>query len=212
MNKIDPRIEKVLVTQDQIEVATTKLAKWIDKNYKGKNPVCVAVLKGAIPFYASVLMKTTIDLTTDFIVYSSFQGQVRRMKCPRMITDLKTDIYGRHVIVFDDVIDSGLTIKSMFDIFKTRKPKSLKLVTLVDKPEKRVAKINADYSCFKLPDYFLVGYGLDYMEKMRNINYIGVFKKELFLKGLERIEKEEKELKKIKIKKIKEKSIPKEGK
>lgn len=181
---IDNRIAKVLVTKEQINEGTSKAARWIDRNYRGKNPILVAILKGSIPFFANVLMKIKIDVETDFVVFTSFKGGVKAQIEPRMVTDLINDVKGRHVLLIDDVCDSGKTVHKLMEIIKSRKAASVKLMVLADKPAQRQAPITPDFKCFTIGDEFLVGYGLDFKEFMRNIPYIGVLKKSIYTKAL----------------------------
>lgn len=189
---LDPRIEKVLITQKQIEDATTKAAKWIDKNYRNKKPILIAILKGAVPFYAKVLAKTTIDVQTDFVIYTSFAGNVKSIQEPKMVTDLRLDIRGRHVVILEDLIDSGKTLKSFIGVLKKRKPASVKLMVLCDKKCKRTVKIDADFVGYDIPDKFVVGFGMDYQEYMRNLPYVGVLKKEIYETNLAKINRRNK--------------------
>ncbi len=189
--QIDSRIEKILISEHQINQATKKAAKWIDLNYANKQPILVAILKGAIPFFAKVLSNVKIDVQTDFVVFTSYNGGVVNSNKLNMVTDLKSDIKDRHVIVFDDLCDSGRTLKTFVDMLKKRNPASIKVMCLGNKQAKRQADINPDYYCFDLPDEFLVGFGLDYKEYMRNIPYIGVFNHKIFDQELAKLAKKE---------------------
>lgn len=186
-NQIDPRIERVLISAQEIEAATTDAAKWINTNYENKQPVMVAILKGSIPFFAKVLSKVTVDVQTDFVVYRSYAGNVASVSEPELVADLKNDIHRRHVIVVEDICDSGKTMEAFVNLLKKRHPASVKLMVLCNKQAHRTTGIKPDYICFNIPDEFIAGFGLDYQEYMRNLPYIGVFNKELFDKELAKL-------------------------
>lgn len=189
MNNIDPRIKKVVATAEQVEQRTAELAKWIDEKYKDSVPVCVALLRGAIPFYAKTIMKITIDINTDYIVVTSYGNTVTQMSSPKIVTDLDTDIKGRDVILFDDVLDSGRTAQALIEFLKIRKPRSIAFVVLIDKPYRRAVDFKADWACFTAPDYYVVGCGCDYKDTMRNLNYIGILRTDLFFQNAEEAER-----------------------
>ena len=185
MTKIDSHFEKVLFSNKQIVAACKKAAKWIDTKYNGKKPLLVSILKGSIPFTAELIKHITTDIELDFLVYSSYFGGVTASdKKIKIVTNLKLDAKDRDVILIDDVIDSGRTIYNLKKSLLKQKAKSVVAMSLVDKPEKRVVDIGEYYSCFKIGNEFLIGFGLDYHELLRNIPYVGVLKKELFEKEL----------------------------
>ena len=186
MTKIDPHFEKVLFNHQQIVAACKKAAKWIDAKYKGKRPLIVSILKGSIPFTAELIKHINTDVELDFIVYSSYHGGITsNNKKIKIVTHIKVDAKNRDVILIDDVIDTGWTIynlkKSLLEI---KKAKSVCAMCLVDKPQKREVDVGEYHSCFKTANEFLVGFGLDYHELLRNIPYVGVLKEELFKKEM----------------------------
>lgn len=181
---LDNRIEKILVNQKQIDEAAAKAAKWIDRNYRNKKPILVALLKGAIPFYSNVLMRTKIDVETDFVVITSYKGGVKAQTEPQIVTDLFNDVKDRHVLLIDDVCDTGKTLEKLINVLKSRHAASVKLMVLADKPSMRDANITPDFKCFTVGNEFLVGYGLDFKETMRNFPFIGVLKKSIYTKAL----------------------------
>ena len=171
-------VEKVYFEQDQIEIGIQKAAKWIDINYKNKTPILVAVLKGAIPFYGNLLTKIKVDVICDFIVMSSFKGQIVAQSKPEIVTDLISDIKQQHIVVIEDIVDTGRSMKVLKKWLIEKGAKSVKVISLVDKPEARKVKFDVDYKCFDVPgNAFLIGYGLDFKEKCRNLPYIAELNK-----------------------------------
>lgn len=203
MAKIDPHFEKILFDHKQIVAACKKAAKWIDTKYKGKRPLLVSILKGSIPFTAELIKHITTDVELDFIVYSSYLGGIASSnKKIKIVTHIKVDAKGRDVILLDDVIDTGWTIHNLKkSLLEIKKAKSVCAMCLVDKPQKREVDIGEYYSCFTIGNEFLIGFGLDYHELLRNIPYVGVLKNELFQKEMKLAET--KAEKKIKINKKK---------
>lgn len=174
----DERFTKILFTQKQIEKRIKELAEWVNQNYKNSNNlVLVGLLKGSIPFLAQLIKNIEVDHTLDFIVASSYSGAMSSSGNIKIVMDLASDIQNKDVLIIEDIIDSGITLKKVCDNLKTRKPKSLRIMTLLDKPMKRKANISPDIVGFEVPDEFLAGFGLDVKEKMRNVPYIGIFNK-----------------------------------
>lgn len=173
-------VEQVLLTADQIQQKVQQLGALISQQYEGKNPVLVSVLKGAFVFLADLSRAVTIPCSVDFMVASSYGQGTKTRGSVKIIKDLDTVIQGRHVIVVEDIVDSGVTLSHLLAMLKLRAPASLKLVTLLDKPARRQAQVQVDWSGFQVPDAFLVGYGLDYAEKYRNLPYIGILKPEVY--------------------------------
>lgn len=176
-------IERVLLSEQQIQDKIDELGKLISEEYAGKNPVIVGVLKGVVVFYADMLRKITVPCQTDFMWISSYSGttstgtmQVRR--------DISTDIKGRHVLILEDIYDTGNSLDFTYNHLLSKEPASLKVCTLLDKPERRRSGITLkpDYIGFTIPNEFVVGYGLDFDEYYRNLPYIGVLKPEAYEK------------------------------
>ncbi|BEL25934.1 TPA: hypoxanthine phosphoribosyltransferase [Streptococcus pneumoniae] len=173
-------IKKVLVSHDEITEAAKKLGAQLTKDYAGKNPILVGILKGSIPFMAELVKHIDTHIEMDFMMVSSYHGGTASSGVINIKQDVIQDIKGRHVLFVEDIIDTGQTLKNLRDMFKEREAASVKIATLLDKPEGRVVEIEADYTCFTIPNEFVVGYGLDYKENYRNLPYIGVLKEEVY--------------------------------
>ncbi|HGQ1962931.1 TPA: hypoxanthine phosphoribosyltransferase [Streptococcus pneumoniae] len=173
-------IKKVLVSHDEITEAAKKLGAQLTKDYAGKNPILVGILKGSIPFMAELVKHIDTHIEMDFMMVSSYHGRTASSGVINIKQDVTQDIKGRHVLFVEDIIDTGQTLKNLRDMFKEREAASVKIATLLDKPEGRVVEIEADYTCFTIPNEFVVGYGLDYKENYRNLPYIGVLKEEVY--------------------------------
>lgn len=176
MVNVDKRIKKVLYSQKDIEQKIVELANWVNEEFKNSNDlIVVCLLKGAMPFMAQLIKNITADHSIDFMITSSYAGSHASSGSVKIIMDLANDIENKDVLIVEDIIDSGITLEKIKGILLTRKPKKLKILTLLDKPYNRKVNLNADKYGFLVPDEFLVGFGLDYKEKMRNLPYIGVF-------------------------------------
>ncbi|WP_106495589.1 hypoxanthine phosphoribosyltransferase [Lentibacillus sp. Marseille-P4043] len=173
-------IEKILISQEDIAKKCAELGKQLTEEYDGKFPLAIGVLKGAMPFMSDVLRHVETYLEMDFMDVSSYGGQMRSSGEVKIVKDLDTKVEGRDLLIIEDIIDSGLTLSYLVDLFKYRKAKSIKIVTLLDKPSGRTANIKADLIGFNVPNEFVVGYGLDYEEKYRNLPYIGVLKPKIY--------------------------------
>lgn len=170
--KTDPRIGKIIITKKQIELATNKAARWIDKNYQGKNPLLISVLQGSVPFFAKVLNKIKIDVQIDFVCYSSYAGNITQIAKPKMVVDLHQSITNRHVIVIDDICDTGKTLLFFKKLLEKRHPASLKFMVMGDKKEGRTVEFKPDYVCFNIPNIWVIGFGFNYHSYLRNLPYI----------------------------------------
>lgn len=173
-------IEQVLVTREEIAQKCEEIGKQLTEEYGGKFPLAIGVLKGAMPFMSDVLRHTDTYLEMDFMDVSSYGGKTRSSGEVKIVKDLDTKIEGRDLLIIEDIIDSGLTLSYLVDLFKYRQAKSIRIVTLLDKPTGRTAHIKADIVGFNVPDEFVVGYGLDYEERYRNLPYIGVLKPKIY--------------------------------
>ena len=182
MNEFDMMqdIERVLVPEDEIHARIREVGAQISEDYRGKKPILVGVLKGVVPFFAEMAQAITIPVQEDFMCVTSFEGGTESTGKLTFRKDIDHDIEGRDVLILEDIIDSGSTLKLICELFRERKPKSVRICTLLDKPERRVVDLMADYSGTEVPDEFVVGYGLDYDEKYRNLPYIGVLKEEIY--------------------------------
>ena len=173
-------IKKVLVSHDEITEAAKKLGAQLTKDYAGKNPILVGILKGSIPFMAELVKHIDTHIEMDFMMVSSYHGGTASSGVINIKQDVTQDIKGRDVLFVEDIIDTGQTLKNLRDMFIEREAASVKIATLLDKPEGRVVEIEADYTCFTIPNEFVVGYGLDYKENYRNLPYVGVLKEEVY--------------------------------
>ncbi len=173
-------IKKVLVSHDEITEAAKKLGAQLTKDYAGKNPILVGILKGSIPFMAELIKHIDTHIEMDFMMVSSYHGGTASSGVINIKQDVTQDIKGRDVLFVEDIIDTGQTLKNLRDMFIEREAASVKIATLLDKPEGRVVEIEADYTCFTIPNEFVVGYGLDYKENYRNLPYVGVLKEEVY--------------------------------
>ena len=177
---LEKNIEKVLLTKEQLEQRIKELGAEITRDYQGKELVLAAVLRGSYVFMADLTRAIDLPLTVDFMAVSSYgagtvsSGQVEIKK------DLSDPIEGKNLLIIEDILDSGNTLYYLMDVLSARHPASIRICTLLDKPERRVKPIKADYSGFVIPDAFVVGYGLDYDEKYRNLPYVGVLKPEVY--------------------------------
>lgn len=170
-----PDIERVLLDEAAIRARVAELAAQLSEEYAGKDPVLIGILKGSVPFLADLMRALTIDHTVDFMCLSSYDGQAST-GVVRLILDLRETISGRDVLVVEDIIDTGLTLGYLRQNLLTRGPRSLELCTLLDKPDCRKVTISPKYCGFRIPNEFVVGYGLDYDEQYRHLPYIGVLK------------------------------------
>ena len=173
-------IKKILVSHDEITEAAKKLGDQLTKDYAGKNPILVGILKGSIPFMAELVKHIDTHIEMDFMMVSSYHGGTASSGVINIKQDVTQDIKGRDVLFVEDIIDTGQTLKNLRDMFIEREASSVKIATLLDKPEGRVVEIEADYTCFTIPNEFVVGYGLDYKENYRNLPYVGVLKEEVY--------------------------------
>lgn len=173
-------IEKVLLSEEQLQEKIKELAAEIEKDYQDKFPLAIGILKGAMPFMSDLLKRIDAHLEMDFMDVSSYGHSTVSSGEVKIVKDLNTSIEGRDVLIIEDIIDSGLTLHYLADLFLYRKAKSVKIVTLLDKPTGRKVDIKSDYTGFVVPDAFVVGYGLDYAERYRNLPYIGVLKPEIY--------------------------------
>ena len=173
-------IKKILVSHDEITEAAKKLGAQLTKDYAGKNPILIGILKGSIPFMAELVKHIDTHIEMDFMMVSSYHGGTASSGVINIKQDVTQDIKGRDVLFVEDIIDTGQTLKNLRDMFIEREASSVKIATLLDKPEGRVVEIEADYTCFTIPNEFVVGYGLDYKENYRNLPYVGVLKEEVY--------------------------------
>ena len=165
---------RVLLSEEEVNNRIAEIANAINKDYEGEQIHLISVLKGGVFFTCELAKRLKMPVSMDFMVVSSYGALTKSSGVVKIIKDLDEEITGKNVLVVEDIIDSGRTLSYLLSYLKKRNPKSLKLCTLLDKPERRVVEVNVDYTCFQIPDEFIVGYGLDYAQKYRNLPYIGI--------------------------------------
>lgn len=179
---LDKDIKKILVSEEEIIAKCKELGQILANDYADKNPILVGILKGSIPFMAELMKHIDAHIETDYMVVSSYHGGTESSGTVKIIKDLDNSVAGRHIIFVEDIIDTGRTLKELKELFALRQAASIKIATLLDKPEGRVVEIEPDYTCFTIPNEFVVGFGLDYDENYRNLPYVGVLKEEVYTK------------------------------
>jgi hypoxanthine phosphoribosyltransferase len=172
-------IKAVVISAAEIQERVARMGGQISQDYAGRNPLLVGVLKGVLFFMADLLRNISIPVEMDFIAVTSYSPESRAQGVVRLVKDLDISLSGRHVLFVEDVIDTGLTLNYLLRNLHSRKPASLEVCVLFDRPERRLIDIPIKYKGFSLPDLFVVGYGLDYREKYRNLPYVGVLKADL---------------------------------
>lgn len=173
-------IEKILITEEEIQAKVKELGALLTNEYEGKNPLVVGVLKGALPFMADLIKEMKIDLEIDFMDISSYGNAMVSSGEVKIIKDLDTSVEGRDILFVEDIVDSGNTLRYLKEMFEYRKANSVKIVTLLDKPTGREIPVKVEWAGFIVPGEFVVGYGLDYKELYRNVPYIGVLKPKVY--------------------------------
>lgn len=174
-------IAAVLISAEQLQQRIRELGQQITEDYRAHNDLLlVGVLKGSVMFLVDLARSIDLPLSMDFMAISSYGASTQSSGVVRLVKDLETDIGGRHVLVIEDIIDSGLTIEYLTDQLQRRNPASLRICSLLNKPERRTSNVNIDYLGFDIPNEFAVGYGLDYAERYRNLPFIGVLKEEIY--------------------------------
>ena len=166
---------RVLLSEEEVDKRIAEIAAKISEDYNGEQVHMICVLKGGVFFTCELAKRLTIPVSMDFMSVSSYGADTKSSGVVKIVKDLDEGIEGKNVLVVEDIIDSGRTLSYLLEYLRNRNPKSLKLCTLLDKPERRVVEVDVDYTCFDIPDEFVVGYGLDYAQKYRNLPYIGVF-------------------------------------
>jgi hypoxanthine phosphoribosyltransferase len=185
MNQDSPLLKdlkSVLYTEAELREAVAALGKRITQDYQGKAPLMVCILKGASVFFTDLIRQIDLPLEIEFMAISSYGASTVSSGEVRMVKDLDRPILGRDVLIVEDIVDSGMTLSFLKRTLTNRGASSLRLVTLLDKPSRRTVPLNVDYSCFQIPDAFVVGYGLDYDEKYRNLPMVGVLDPKVYSK------------------------------
>ena len=180
MKPLEHDIDHVLFSEEQLAQRVAEIAAQIAKDYAGKEPLLVSVLRGSFVFMADLVRQITVPCTVDFMAVSSYGSGTTSSGQVKIVKDLSETIEGKDVIVVEDILDSGNTLSYLLKLLEARRPASIRLCTLLDKPERRTKPVEVQYSGFTIPDEFVVGYGLDYDERYRNLPYIGVLKPKVY--------------------------------
>ena len=177
---LESNVQKTLLTADQIQDKVAELAARLAADYEGKSPLLVGVLTGSFVFLADLVRLLHLPVEVDFVAASSYGAATNSSGEIRLLKDLGRPIEGRHVVIVEDIIDTGRTLRALLDDLATRRPASLRVCCLLDKPIRREVELKPDYCGFEIPDTFVVGYGLDFAHQYRNLTYIGVLKPEAY--------------------------------
>ena len=181
MCTMDQDIDHILVSEEALKAKVTELGAQISRDYAGKQLLLVSILKGGVVFMADLMRAVTIPCAIDFMVVSSYGGSnTMSTGLVKIIKDLDSDLSGKDVLIVEDILDTGITLSHLMPMLKMRNPNSVRLCTILSKPSRRKAEIEPDYLGFEVPDEFVVGYGLDYNEKYRNLPYVGVLKSQVY--------------------------------
>lgn len=175
-------IERILISEEEIKEKVKEIGTKISCDYKDKDLILVGVLKGSVPFMADLMRSIEIPCSMDFMAVSSYGNSTKSSGIVRILKDLDFHIEDKYVLIVEDIIDSGITLKYLKSYLKAKNPKSVEVACLLDKPERREVEVDVKYVGFSVPNYFLVGYGLDYAEKYRNLPFIGVLKEDVYKK------------------------------
>jgi hypoxanthine phosphoribosyltransferase len=173
-------IQEILYSEEQIQAKIKELGANISRDYEGRNPLVICVLKGAFIFMADLVKNVTVPLEIDFMAVSSYGQSTKSSGVVKIIKDLDVPVEGRHILIVEDIIDSGLTLSYLIDVLERRNALTVSVVALFNKPARRTSELEPDYEGYVLPDEFVVGYGLDYAEKYRNLPFIGILKPEIY--------------------------------
>ena len=172
-------VEKVLISEKEIVDRCKELGAQISKDYEGKQPMIIGLLKGSVPFMAELIKYITVECEIDFMAVSSYSG-TESMGDVKIVKDLDHSIKGMDVLVVEDIVDTGKTLKKVKDLLYSKEANDVKIVSLLDKPDRRIVEIEAEYVGFKIPNEFVIGFGLDFNQKYRNLPYVGVLKEECY--------------------------------
>ena len=164
----------VLLSEEEVDKRIKEIGEQVSRDYAGKNVHLICVLKGGVFFMTELAKRIDVPVSMDFMAISSYGADTKSSGVIKIVKDLDESITGKDVLVVEDIVDSGRTLSYLLEMLKDRKPNSLRLCTLLDKPDRRVIDVNVDYTGFSIPDEFVVGYGLDYAQKYRNLPYIGI--------------------------------------
>lgn len=175
-------IEKVLFTEEEIKTKIKELGKVISEDYKGKDLILVGVLKGSVPFMADLMKSIDIPCRMDFMAVSSYGNSTETSGVVRILKDLDFEIENKDILIVEDIVDTGITLKYLKKYLQAKNPKSVEVACFLNKPERREVEVDVKYQGYNVPNYFLVGYGLDYAETYRNLPYVGILKESVYKK------------------------------
>lgn len=178
-------ITEILITEEEIRAKVAELGEQISRDYQGKNLLLLGTLKGAVPFIADLARAINIPLEIDYMAISSYGNSSQSSGVVRILKDLEGPIDQKHVLIVEDIVDSGLTLHYQMDVLRQRRPLSLRVCALLNKGRERIKVVNLDYTGFQIPNRFVVGYGLDYAQRYRNLSYIGILKPSIYEDDLE---------------------------
>lgn len=173
-------IKEILIEEKELQNKVAELGAKITRDYKGKDLLIICVLKGAVVFLGDLVRKIDLPLDMDFMAVSSYGANTKSSGVVRILKDLDENIEGKHVLIVEDIIDSGLTLAYLIENLKSRGPETVEICTILDKKERRTIDLDIKYTGFQVPDEFVVGYGLDYAEKYRNLPYVAILKEEIY--------------------------------
>jgi len=173
-------IQEVLLTGEEIQAKVIELGEQVTTDYQGKNLLLLGTLKGAVPFIADLARAINLPLEIDYMAISSYGNTTQSSGVVRILKDLEGPVQNKHVLIVEDIVDSGLTLHYLMDVLRQRKPLSLRVCALLDKLRERVKPVELDYTGFRIPNQFVVGYGLDYAQRYRNLPYIGILKPSVY--------------------------------
>ena len=181
---LHPDVERVVLTKEQIAQKVGEAAKWLDAKFEGveETPLAISVLKGSVMFFCDLVRAMQRPVQIDFMTVSSYGAKSQSSGVPKIVMDLAASVTGRDVVLVEDIVDSGNTLVTMRDLIMGRGARSFTVVSLFDKPSRRVVDVAADYSCFTIGNEFIVGYGLDYAQQYRTLPYVGVLKRSVYEK------------------------------
>lgn len=179
-NRMIHDISRILITEEQLKAREAEMGAILAEEYDGKRPIFLGILRGVVVFYADMVRNIPIPCDFDFMAVSSYGAGVRSSGNVNITKDMSIDIHGRHVVILEDILDTGNTLSAVVRLLRQRQPASLKICTLLDKPERRCAEIEADMVGFTIPNEFVVGYGLDYDDLYRNLPFVGILKPEVY--------------------------------
>lgn len=180
MKNLEKDVDRVLISREEIKEKVKEIAAQMGECYQGKEVVMVCILKGSVTFFSDLIREVPFPVIFDFMCVSSYGSGAVSGGNVRILKDMSVDIAGKHVIVVEDILDTGNTLTALFEQLESRKPASLKLCCLLDKPDRRIKPIHADFIGFSIPDEFVIGYGLDYDEKYRQLPYVGILKRSVY--------------------------------